>query len=136
VTDTVGMPTMNDIMNELAKPGRDPRSGSRHSVLPKGFEKIEDVRPGMKLPALSPTSLPSGFVDIGVHQDGLVHISEISDGYVKSPSESREGPSEGDGYGLEVDLQRKRISLSLKSESQKERKHEPAESKCISPGQT
>ena len=134
VTDTVGMPTMNDIMNELAKPGRDPRERFEAFGFAEGIEKIEDVRPGMKLPGIVTNITAFGaFVDIGVHQDGLVHISEISDGYVKSPSEAVKVHQKVTVTVLEVDLQRKRISLSLKSESQKERKHEPAESKPHKP---
>ncbi|MBI5409099.1 MAG: RNA-binding transcriptional accessory protein, partial [Nitrospirae bacterium] len=88
VTDTVGMPTLNDIMNELAKPGRDPREKFETFGFAEGVAKIEDVKPGMKLPGIVTNITAFGaFVDIGVHQDGLAHISELSDKFVKNPAD-------------------------------------------------
>lgn len=128
VTDTAGMPTLTDIMNELAKPGRDPREKFEAFGFAEGIEKIEDVKSGMKLPGIVTNITAFGaFVDIGVHQDGLVHISEISDKYVKNPADAVKVHQKVTVTVLEVDLQRKRISLSLKSERPKDRKSESAE---------
>ncbi|MGE5301560.1 MAG: Tex family protein [Acidobacteriota bacterium] len=116
VTDTVGLPTLNYIISELAKPGRDPREGFEAVVFNEGVQKLEDVKPGMKLPGIVTNITAFGaFVDIGVHQDGLVHISEISDGFVKSPAEVVKVHQKVTVTVLEVDLQRKRIALSMKS---------------------
>jgi uncharacterized protein len=83
----VGLPTLQDIIEELAKPGRDPRKGIEVFAFESGVEKIEDVKSGMKLPGIVTNVTAFGaFVDIGVHQDGLVHISELSDTYVKDPA--------------------------------------------------
>lgn len=128
VTDTAGMPTLTDIMNELAKPGRDPREKFEAFGFAEGIEKIEDVKSGMKLPGIVTNITAFGaFVDIGVHQDGLVHISEISDKYVKNPADAVKVHQKVTVTVLEVDLQRKRISLSLKSERPKDRKTEGPE---------
>ena len=125
VTDTVGMPTLTDIMNELAKPGRDPREQFEAFGFAEGIEKIEDVKPGMKLPGIVTNITAFGaFVDIGVHQDGLVHVSEISDRFVKNPSDAVKVHQKVTVTVLEVDLQRKRISLSMKSGSPKDVKPE------------
>jgi uncharacterized protein len=127
VTDTAGMPTLTDIVNELAKPGRDPREQFEAFGFAEGIEKIEDVKPGMKLPGIVTNITAFGaFVDIGVHQDGLVHISEISDRFVKSPADAVKVHQKVTVTVLEVDMQRKRISLSLKSERPKDRKPESA----------
>lgn len=135
VTDRVGMPTLSDIMDELAKPGRDPREQFESFAFTEGVEKIEDVKPGMKLPGIVTNITAFGaFVDIGVHQDGLVHISEISDRFVKNPADVVKVHQKVTVTVLEVDLQRKRISLSLKSGSSKDRKHESAEGKLHKPG--
>ncbi len=116
VTDTIGLPTLNDIMSELAKPGRDPREGFEVVAFHEGVQKIEDVEPGMKLPGIVTNITAFGaFVDIGVHQDGLVHISELSDGYVKSPGDVVKVHQKVLVTVLDVDLQRKRIALSMKS---------------------
>ena len=116
VTDTVGMPTLSDIMVELSRPGRDPRERFESFRFAEGVEKIEDVRSGMKLPGIVTNITAFGvFVDIGVHQDGLVHISELSDKYVKNPAEVVKVHQKVFVTVLEVDLQRKRISLSMKS---------------------
>lgn len=116
VTDTVGIPTLNDIISELAKPGRDPREGFETVAFHEGVQKIEDVKPGMKLPGIVTNITAFGaFVDIGVHQDGLVHISELSDGFVKTPGDVVKVHQKVTVTVLEVDLQRKRIALSMKS---------------------
>ncbi len=120
VTDTVGIPTLSDIMSELAKPGRDPREGFEAVVFNEGVQKIEDVRPGMKLPGIVTNITAFGaFVDIGVHQDGLVHISELSDSFVKDPGEVVKVHQKVTVTVVAVDLQRRRIALSMKSGQKK-----------------
>ena len=88
VTDTVGLPTLRDILEELAKPGRDPRRQFENVAFSEGIEKNRRSEAGDEAGrALSPTSTAFGaFVDIGVHQDGLVHLSELASGYVKGPA--------------------------------------------------
>src|SRR5580765_4791343 len=87
VTAEVGLPTLTDIMAELAKPGRDPRQQFEAFSFTDGANKPEDLKPGMKLPGIV-TNVPAfgAFVDIGVHQDGLVHVSQLADTFVKEPS--------------------------------------------------
>ncbi|MDR4499547.1 MAG: RNA-binding transcriptional accessory protein [Candidatus Scalindua sp.] len=116
VTDSVGMPTLLDIVNELTKPGRDPREKFEAFSFVEGVEKIEDVVPGMELPGIVTNVTAFGaFVDIGVHQDGLVHISQLSNRFVKDPNEVVKVHQKVSVTVLEVDLQRRRISLSMKS---------------------
>jgi uncharacterized protein len=116
VTDTVGLPTLNDIMQELAKPGRDPREQFEVFSFADGVEKIEDVEAGMRLPGIVTNVTAFGaFVDIGVHQDGLVHISQMADHYVKEPSDVVKVQQKVTVTVLEVDVARKRISLSMKA---------------------
>jgi uncharacterized protein len=116
VTDTVGMPTLSDIMDELAKPGRDPRERFESFGFAEGIGKIEDVKPGMKLPGIVTNITAFGvFVDIGVHQDGLVHISELSDRFVKNPGDVVKVHQKVMVTVLNVDLQRRRIALSMKT---------------------
>jgi protein Tex len=120
VTETIGIPTLRDIVTELAKPGRDPRERFEHVSFAEGIEKIEDVKPGMKLPGVVTNITAFGaFIDIGVHQDGLVHISQLSDRYVKDPSEVLKVNQKVTATVLEVDVKRKRISLSLKKSPEK-----------------
>jgi uncharacterized protein len=116
VTDEVGLPTLNDIMQELAKPGRDPRQQFEAFSFQEGVEKMEDLQPGMKLPGIVTNVTAFGaFVDIGVHQDGLVHISQLSDQFVKNPADVVKVGQKVQVTVMEVDLARKRISLSMKS---------------------
>ena len=116
VTDTVGLPTLNDIMQELAKPGRDPRQQFEAFQFAEGVEKIEDVKPGMKLPGIVTNVTAFGaFVDIGVHQDGLVHISQLADRFVKDPNEVVKVQQRVMVTVVEVDLDRKRIGLTMRS---------------------
>jgi uncharacterized protein len=120
VTDTAGMPTLSDIMAELAKPGRDPRRQFEAFEFAPGIAKIEDVTPGMKVPGVVTNVTAFGvFVDIGVHQDGLVHISELSDRFVRDPAEVVKVNQKVTVNVLDVDLKRKRISLSMKSRQSK-----------------
>lgn len=112
----VGRSTLIDIMSELAKPGRDPRKQFEAFAFAEGIEKPEDLQPGMKLPGIVTNVTAFGaFVDIGVHQDGLVHISELADTFVKDPSDIVKVQQKVTVSVLEVDLKRNRISLSMKS---------------------
>jgi len=111
----VGLPTLNDILSELSKPGRDPREQFEIFRFAEGVEKIEDVKPGMKLPGIVTNITAFGvFVDIGVHQDGLVHISQVSNRFVKNPGDVVKVNQKVSVTVLDVDLERKRISLSMK----------------------
>jgi uncharacterized protein len=115
VTDKVGLPTLTDILAELAKPGRDPREKFEAFQFADGINKIEEVKPGMKLPGIVTNVAAFGaFVDIGVHQDGLVHVSQLADRFVKDPSEVVKVQQRVEVTVLEVDLPRKRISLSMR----------------------
>jgi uncharacterized protein len=124
VTESVGIPTLNDILDELAKPGRDPREKFEEFSFADGIEKIEDLRPGMKLPGIVTNITAFGaFVDIGVHQDGLVHISQMSDRFVKNPADVVKVQQKVSVTVLEVDLARNRISLSMKSQADPSESH-------------
>jgi uncharacterized protein len=119
VTETVGLPTLNDILGELAKPGRDPRQKFEVFSFQSGVEKMEDLKPGMKLPGIVTNVTAFGaFVDIGVHQDGLVHVSQLSDRFVKDPAEVVKVSQRVTVTVTEVDLPRKRIALSMKAAPQ------------------
>ena len=111
-----GLPTVTDILLELEKPGRDPRPEFKSVEFKAGIEKISDLKPGMRLDGVVTNVANFGaFVDIGVHQDGLIHISHLSDTFIKDP---REAVKTGDMVKvkvLEVDVERKRISLSMKT---------------------
>jgi uncharacterized protein len=115
VTDKIGLPTLNDIVAELAKPGRDPREKFEAFQFADGVSKIEDVKPGMKLPGIITNVTAFGaFVDIGVHQDGLVHVSQLADRFVKDPNEVVKVQQRVEVTVMEVDLARKRIALSMR----------------------
>jgi uncharacterized protein len=119
VSGSVGLPTLNDILSELAKPGRDPRQQFEVFSFQAGVEKIEDLKPGMKLPGIITNVTAFGaFVDIGVHQDGLVHISQLCDRFVKDPAEVVRVQQKVMVTVTEVDLPRKRIALSMKARPQ------------------
>ncbi len=118
VTDTVGLPTLKDIMDELAKPGRDPREKFEEFSFAEGVEQIGDLKPGMKLPGIVTNITAFGaFVDVGVHQDGLVHISQMADRFVKNPADIVKVQQKVTVTVLEVDADRKRIALSLKKDA-------------------
>ncbi len=115
VTDKIGLPTLQDIMAELAKPGRDPRQQFENVVFAEGIGKISDLTPGMKIPGVVTNITAFGaFVDIGVHQDGLVHLSELADAFVKSPKDVVKVNQKVEVTVLAIDLERNRISLSMK----------------------
>lgn len=114
VTKTIGLPTLNDIISELARPGRDPREQFTEFKF-ADVHKISDLQEGMMLPGIVTNVTKFGaFVDIGVHQDGLVHISQLADRYVSDPSEVVRVQQKVTVKVLEVDAPRKRISLSMK----------------------
>ncbi len=117
--DNFGLPTVTDILQELEKPGRDPRPEFKSVQFKEGIEKISDLKPGMMLEGVVTNVANFGaFVDIGVHQDGLVHISHLADVFVKDP---RQVVKTGDMVKvkvLEVDISRKRIALSMKSDTE------------------
>ncbi|MGI6387584.1 MAG: Tex family protein [Desulfomonilia bacterium] len=113
---SVGMPTLKDIMAELDKPGRDPRESFEEFSFAEGVTGLDDLEPGMELPGIVTNVTNFGaFVDIGVHQDGLVHISQLADRFVKDPHQVVSVGRQVRVKVLEVDRVRKRISLSMKS---------------------
>ena len=115
VSDQIGLPTLNDIVAELARPGRDPRQEFEPFDFAAGIHRIEDLTVGMKLPGVITNVTGFGaFVDVGVHQDGLVHISQLAEGFVSNPSDVVKVQQRVWVTVLEVDLERKRIALSLK----------------------
>ncbi|MBR2153509.1 MAG: RNA-binding transcriptional accessory protein [Bacteroidaceae bacterium] len=115
VTDTVGLPTLQDIMQELDKPGRDPRQQLEAFSFSKDVKELEDVKPGMLLPGIITNVTDFGcFVDVGVHTKGLVHISELADHFVKDPASEVQLHQHVTVRVLNVDLQRGRMSLSMK----------------------
>jgi uncharacterized protein len=117
--DRFGVPTVTDILNELDKPGRDPRPEFETASFREGVEKLEDLEPGMILEGVVTNVTNFGaFVDVGVHQDGLVHISQMADRYVEDP---REVAKPGDVVKvrvMEVDTERRRIGLSMKMQAE------------------
>ena len=115
VTDTVGMPTLTDIMKELEKPGRDPRNQIEEFEFAAGIESINDLSVGMVLPGIVTNITQFGaFVDIGVHQDGLVHISQLADKYVSNPGDVVKLHQHVTVKVTEVDTRRNRISLTMR----------------------
>lgn len=115
VTDKAGLPTIIDILEELAKPGRDPREKFDLFEFDKNINSIEDLRPGMVLNGIVTNITAFGaFVDIGVHQDGLVHLSQMANRYIKDPNEVVKLTQQVKVKVLEIDVARKRISLSMK----------------------
>ncbi|HNT49709.1 MAG TPA: Tex family protein [Cyclobacteriaceae bacterium] len=117
VSNTVGLPTLTDILSELEKPGRDPREKFEVFEFAEGVHEIKDLKIGMKLPGIVTNVTAFGaFVDIGVHQDGLVHVSHLSDKFVKEPSQVVAVQQKVQVTVMEVDIARKRIALSLKAD--------------------
>ena len=114
--DTFGIPTVTDILAELEKPGRDPRPDFKTAVFEEGVEKISDLKPEMALEGVVTNVTAFGaFVDVGVHQDGLVHVSEMTDRFIKDPHEVVKAGDVVRVRVKEVDVARKRIALSMKS---------------------
>ena len=116
VDDQVGLPTLKDIVAELAKPGRDPRKQFELFSFVEGVEKPSDLQIGMKLPGIVTNVTAFGaFVDVGVHQDGLVHVSQLADHFIRDASEVVKVGQKVQVTVVEVDLKRNRIALSMKS---------------------
>jgi uncharacterized protein len=117
ITDKVGIPTLTDILSELEKPGRDPRETFEVFSFTEGVNSIQDLKVGMQLPGIVTNVTNFGaFVDVGVHQDGLVHISHLADKFVKDPKEAVTVQQKVMVTVVEVDVPRKRIGLSMKSD--------------------
>lgn len=117
VSASVGLPTLHDIVKELAKPGRDPRAQFEAFSFTEGVNAIADLKTGMKLPGIVTNITNFGaFVDIGVHQDGLVHTSQLANRFVSNPNDVVKVGQKVQVTVVEVDEQRKRISLSMKEE--------------------
>jgi uncharacterized protein len=117
VDDRFGLPTVRDILQELEKPARDPRPAFRTASFAQGVERLEDLKPGMKLEGVvSNVAAFGAFVDIGVHEDGLVHVSQLADRFVKDPGEVVKAGDVVEVRVLEVDLKRKRISLTMRTQ--------------------
>jgi uncharacterized protein len=120
-SESVGLPTLNDIMAELAKPGRDPREQFETFSFTEGVNTISDLKIGMKLPGIVTNITAFGaFVDIGVHQDGLVHLSQITNRFIKDPNEVLKVAQKVLVTVAEVDSARKRISLTMKDNEKRE----------------
>lgn len=118
VSDEVGMPTLKDIVEELDKPGRDPRDQFEAVQFQEGVNEMTDLKAGMKLPGVVTNITKFGaFVDVGVHQDGLVHISHLSNSFVSDPTQVVKLGQKVQVTVLEVDVARKRISLSMKGDA-------------------
>jgi uncharacterized protein len=117
VGDRYGLPTILDVLSELEKPGRDPRGEFTAARFKEGIEEINDLKIGMELEGIVTNVTNFGaFIDIGVHQDGLVHISEIANHYVANPADVLKAGQIVNVRIVEVDVKRKRIALSMKSE--------------------
>lgn len=123
VSEEAGLPTLNDILSELAKPGLDPREQFEDFSFTEGINSIQDLRAGMRLPGIVTNITNFGaFVDIGVHQDGLVHVSQLANRFVSNPHEIVKVQQQVEVTVTEVDEKRKRISLSMKTEEPAPRK--------------
>jgi protein Tex len=119
ISDAAGLPTLSDIIQELSKPGRDPRQQFEVFNFSAGINSIDQLTPGMKLPGIVTNVTNFGaFVDIGVHQDGLVHISKLADHFVKRPGDVVKIQQKVEVTVLEIDMQRKRIILSMQKDAQ------------------
>jgi uncharacterized protein len=117
VSETVGIPTLQDIVEELAKPGRDPRASFEVFQFQDGVNSMADLKVGMKLPGIITNITAFGaFVDIGVHQDGLIHLSHLADRFIKDANEVVKVAQQVEVTVLEVDIARKRIALSRKAD--------------------
>ena len=123
VSGDVGLPTLRDIVDELRRPGRDPREAFEAPAFREDVQEPKDLKPGMALEGVVTNVVAFGaFVDVGVHQDGLVHVSQLADRFVKDPSEVVKVGQKVRVTVLEVDLQRNRIALSMKSNAMAEKR--------------
>ena len=135
VSDAIGLPTLKDIVSELAKPGRDPREQFEAFEFAEGVNEPEDLKVGMKLPGIVTNVTNFGaFVDVGVHQDGLVHVSQLANKFVSNPAEIVSVQQKVMVTVTEVDLKRKRISLSMKDASVMQPRKKVPKRKKDSPG--
>jgi uncharacterized protein len=117
VDDTFGLPTVRDIFAELEKPGRDPRPTFVTASFTDGVEEITDLKPGMVLEGTVTNVAAFGaFVDVGVHQDGLVHVSQLADRFVKDPHDVVKAGQVVKVRVVEVDVPRKRIGLTMRKD--------------------
>jgi uncharacterized protein len=117
IDEKFGLPTVRDIIAELEKPGRDPRPSFKTATFAEGINEISDLIPGMMLEGTVTNVAAFGaFVDIGVHQDGLVHVSQLADRFVKDPHEVVKAGDVVKVRVIEVDAKRKRIALSLRKD--------------------
>ena len=117
INDSLGMPTLSDIMEELAKPGRDPRKSFEQFRFAESVHSIDDLHQGMVLPAIITNITKFGaFADIGIKQDGLIHISQLAERFVKDPGEIVALGQKVEVRVLEIDTRRNRIALSMRSE--------------------
>ncbi len=120
ISADVGLPTLQDILRELEKPGRDPREKFEAFSFKEGVREISDLREGMRLPGIVTNVTAFGaFVDFGVHQDGLVHISQLSDTFEKNPAEVVKVGQKVSVVVVDVDILRRRIGLSMKTNPEK-----------------
>ncbi|MEQ8752531.1 MAG: Tex family protein [Coleofasciculus sp. G1-WW12-02] len=120
VTDTVGLPTLKDIIRELEKPGRDPRAEFKYATFKEGIKEMSDLKVGMELEGIVTNVANFGaFVDIGVHQDGLVHISQLADRFVEDPKEIVKVGQVVNVRVMSVDEKLKRIGLSMRGAQQR-----------------
>jgi uncharacterized protein len=134
VNDHIGMPTLHDIVAELVRPGRDPRETFKAFSFADGVGTIDDLKTGMTVPGIVTNVTAFGaFVDIGVHNDGLVHISELSDEYVKDPYTVVKVHQKVNATVIAVDPERKRISLSLKKDPLRQNNKESKQEKTRDP---
>jgi uncharacterized protein len=130
-----GEPTVRDILRELEKPGRDPRPEFRTAVFKDGVHALADLVPGMQLEGVVTNVANFGaFVDIGVHQDGLVHVSQLADRFVKDPHDVVKAGQIVTVTVLEVDLKRHRVSLTMKRQAVIERQPREAGARPSAPG--
>ncbi len=128
VDDRFGLPTVTDILKELEKPGRDPRPEFRAAAFKEGVEQLKDLAPGMLLEGVVTNVTNFGaFVDIGVHQDGLVHISMLSSRFIKDPHEIVKAGDVVKVKVLEVDVVRKRVALTMRLDDALPRPPAPGE---------
>jgi uncharacterized protein len=135
VDDQVGLPTLKDIVAELAKPGRDPRKQFEFFAFQDGVEKPADLQIGMKLPGIVTNVTAFGaFVDVGVHQDGLVHVSQLADHFIRDASEVVKVGQKVQVTVVEVDLKRNRIALSMKSKVDLDNRRSSGDDRDARPG--
>ena len=128
-SDEVGLPTLNDILKELAKPGRDPRAQFEVIQFAEGIHTMNDLKPGQKLTGIVTNVTAFGaFVDVGVHQDGLVHVSQLADTFVKNAADIVKPGQKVMVTVVEVDIPRKRIALSMKANATMDSQRKPGAS--------